>query len=55
MDIYLNWDSDKKSILLPINPESFEISGTQNKQSTYVHNLGEINLKGKRGLYSITL
>ena len=55
MDIYLNWDSDKKSILLPINPESFEISGTQNNQSTYVHNLGEINLKGKRGLYSITL
>lgn len=55
MDIYLNWDNEKKSILLPINPESFEISGSQNNQSLYVHNLGEINLKGKRGLYSITL
>lgn len=55
MDIYLNWDNEKKSILLPINPESFEISGSQNNQSLYVHNLGEINLKGKRELYSITL
>lgn len=55
MNIYLNWDNEKKSILLPINPSSFEISGSQNNQSVYVHNLGEINLKGKRGLYSITL
>lgn len=55
MDIYLNWDNEEKSILLPINPSSFEIAGSQNNQSVYVHNLGEINLKGKRGLYSITL
>lgn len=55
MDIYLNWDNEKKSILFPVNPESFEISGSQNNQSLYIHNLGEINLKGKRGLYSITL
>lgn len=55
MDIYLNWDNEKKSILLPINPESFEISGSQNNQSVYVHNMGELNLKGKRGLYGLTL
>ena len=55
MDIYLNWDNEKKSILLPINPESFEISGSQNNQSLYIHNLGEINLKGKRGLYTISI
>lgn len=55
MDIYLNWDNEEKSMLLPINPSSFEISGSQNNQSVYVHNLGEINLKGKRGLYSIAL
>lgn len=55
MDIYLNWDNEEKSMLLPINPSSFEISGSQNNQSVYIHNLGEINLKGKRGLYSITL
>lgn len=55
MDIYLNWDNEEKSMLLPVNPSSFEISGSQNNQSVYVHNLGEINLKGKRGLYSITL
>lgn len=55
MDIYLSWDNDDKQMLLPINPTSFEISGQQNNQSVYVHNLGELNLKGKRSLYSITI
>lgn len=55
MNIYLTWDDEKHLLLLPINPESFEISGSQNNTSLYIHNLGEINLKGKRGLYSITL
>ena len=55
MDIYINWKNDTKSIRLPILPESFEISGSQNNQSVMVHNLGEINLKGKRGLYSIAI
>lgn len=55
MEIYLCWNNDEKRMLLPINPSSFEASASQNNQSLYVHNLGEIALKGKRGLYSITL
>lgn len=55
MDIYLNWHNDEKSILIPINPESFEILANQNNQSEYVHDFGEVNLKGKRGLKGITI
>lgn len=55
MDIYLNWHNDEKSMLIPINPESFEITVSQNNQTEYVHDFGEINLKGKRGLKGITL
>lgn len=55
MEIYLCWNNEEERILLPINPSSFEVTGTQNNQSVYVHNLGEMTLKGKRGLYSITL
>jgi len=53
MDIYIKWDNDSNEIHLPVNPESFEIGGAQNNTSLYIHDLGEINLKGKRGLYSI--
>ena len=55
MDIYLNWDNEEKSMLLPVNPSGFEISGSQSNTSLYIHNMGEINLKGKRGLYGLTL
>lgn len=55
MDIYIKWDSDKKGFLLPINPEGFELSDSMNNTSVIVHNLGEINLKGKRSLWTITL
>lgn len=55
MDIYIRWSDDAKEIHLPINPESFELSGIQNNTSLYVHDLGEINLKGKRGLYEIAI
>lgn len=55
MNIFINWDYEKEQLLLPINPESFEKAGTQNNTSVYVHNLGEINLKGKRGLYEINI
>lgn len=55
MDIYIKWDSDKKGFLLPINPEGFELSDSMNNTSIIVHNLGEINLKGKRSLWTITL
>ena len=55
MDIYIKWDSDKKGFLLPINPEGFELTDSMNNTSVIVHNLGEINLKGKRSLWTITL
>lgn len=55
MDIHIKWDDESEDIHFPVNPESFEIQGSQNNTSLYVHDLGEINLKGKRGLYSITL
>ena len=55
MDIHIKWNNDANDIQLPINPESFEVGGSQNNTSLYVHDLGEINLKGKRGLYEITL
>lgn len=55
MEIYLCWNDDKNKILFPINPSSFTNEASQNNQSVYVHNLGELSLKGKRGLYSITL
>lgn len=55
MIIHIKWGSDKKGIVLPINPQAFKISNGMNNTSLLVHNLGEINLKGKRGLWSITL
>lgn len=55
MEIYLCWNNDEKKIRLPINPSSFKVAASQNNQSVYVHNLGEVSLKGKRGLYGITL
>lgn len=51
MDIYIK--SGSHHIHLPINPSSFEITASMNNTTVNVHNLGEINLKGKRGLYSI--
>ncbi len=55
MEIYLCWNNDENQMLLPINPSSFKVTASQNNQSVYVHNLGEISLKGKRGLDGITL
>lgn len=54
MDIYIKWNDDKKSLRLPVLPSSFELSGTQNNTSVNIHNLGELNLKGKRNLYTIS-
>ena len=54
MDIYIKWNNNKQSIQIPILPESFEIEGTNNNTTVTVHGLGDINLKGKRGLYSLS-
>lgn len=55
MNIHIKWGSDKHSIQLPIVPESFEVSDSMNNTSVVVHNLGEINLKGKRNLKEVSL
>ena len=55
MVIHIKWNNDKSSVMLPVNPESFRLTDSMTNTSVYVHNLGEINLKGKRALQSITL
>ena len=57
MDMYIKWtESGKtKQIQLPVLPSSFTMGNSQNNTSVTVHNLGEINLKGKRGLWEITI
>lgn len=54
MDIYIKWNNDTESIQLPVLPASFEVAGSQNNTSVNVHNLGEVNLKGKRNLFEIS-
>lgn len=55
MDIHIKWNNDQSGIQLPVLPEEFEISSEMNNTSVIIHNLGEINLKGKRKLFSITI
>lgn len=55
MNIYIKYDNDKKQIRLPVLPSEFEISAAQGNTSVTLYGLGEINLKGNRGLYSISL
>ena len=54
MDIYIKWNNDTDGIQIPILPESFELEGNMQNESVTIQNLGEINLKGKRSLYSIS-
>lgn len=53
LDIYLQWNNDR--FRLPVLPEAFELSGHMNNVTVNIHELGEINLKGKRGAYGITI
>lgn len=50
MDIHIKWDDDKKGFQFPVNPSGINVSESMNNTSLYVHNKGEINLKGKKGL-----
>ena len=50
MDIHIRWNNDAYGFIIPINPEEVMINVTMNNTSLNIHNLGEINLKGKRGL-----
>ena len=54
MDIYIKWNNDADGFRLPILPSSFEQGLSQQNQSLNIHNRGEINLKGKRALKTIS-
>ena len=54
LDIHIKWNNDKSSLQIPILPESFEIEDSINNTTVNIHNLGDINLKGKRGLYGLS-
>lgn len=55
MDMYIKWDKDEQSIQIPVLPNTIMMSGNQNNTAVNIHNLGDINLKGKRGLYSVAI
>lgn len=55
MNIHIKWDSDKYGIQLPVLPESFSITGANNNETVVIHDFGEVNLLGDRGLYSVEL
>ncbi len=55
MDIFISWNDEQNILQLPILPEAFEITGAQNNTTVDIYDLGEINLKGNRGLYSISI
>ena len=52
MDIYIK--DNKQVIQLPVLPASIEVQQSQSNSSVIVHNFGEVNLKGKRNLYSVS-
>lgn len=54
MDMFIRWNNDTEGFQLPVNPENYTLGGAQSNTSVYVHDLGEINLKGKRSLYSLS-
>lgn len=52
--MFIKWDNDRQTLQLPVIPQSFEINGTCGNTSVIVQNLGEISLKGKRNLKTIS-
>lgn len=52
MDIYIL--KGNSTIRLPVLPESFEVQTKQNHSQIEIISIGEINLKGKRGLKTIS-
>jgi nucleoid-associated protein YgaU len=54
MEIWLKY-TEKDKVRLPVLPESFEITDTMNNETLTIHSVGEINLKGTRGLLSLPL
>lgn len=55
MDMLIRWGKEeKKGIILPVLPASYKVDGKQQNTSVNVHATGEINLKGKRALMTVT-
>ena len=53
--MYIRWGaSDNGGFKLPINPESYTVDGKQQNTSVNIHGLGELNLKGKRSLLTVS-
>jgi LysM repeat protein len=53
MEIHLIVDDD--DMQLPVLPESFEVSSSQNNETVNVHSVGEVNLLGQSNLDTIEI
>lgn len=53
MGVKLIFNND--TLLLPVSPSSYEVSNSNNNTKININAVGDINLLGKRGLYSISL
>ena len=52
MNIHIKWN--KTSLQLPVLPESFEVTASQNNNTVTIHDFGDINLLGVRTLYEVS-
>ena len=53
--MFIKWGTaDKSGFKLPINPESYSVNGKQQNTAVNIHASGEINLKGKRALKTVS-
>jgi nucleoid-associated protein YgaU len=55
IQIWLTYNNGAEKLRLPVPPESFELSTGMNNTVVNIHELGELNLLGKRKLKAITL
>lgn len=54
MDIFIKWNDEKNTLQLPILPENYTVDGKQQNTSVNIDATGELNLKGKRALYTVS-
>lgn len=55
MEIWLSQNNNQERLLLPVNPETIEMSADGKNTIVDVFNLGELNLIGKKGLDQISI
>ena len=55
LDITIKWNNDTNKMILPVNPSDLHLQGNMNNTNVFIHNLGQINLLGKRNLYSLSI